>query len=374
MHKDTKKRIIRAMNHSEEALKTLLSIKKTVEAEISEIVSIETKKIQSKYPQHLVDTFKLFTKILERGGKRVRAALVLQTHDLLHGNSPKEALKLGALIEFIQAYLLMIDDYIDKSKTRRGGPAAHKISQKYLKEKYNLNNKHLSNSFAVLAGNLGNHIANRLISEMEIPNETKIKILNNLNALLETTYFGEMADVYGSFVPNTTEKDTLNMLRWKTSTYTFQNPMQMGAILAQGSDRDLQLIAEYAIPTGTAFQIQDDILGVFGNSKDTGKPNLDDLKEGKMTLLVTHCLNHAKPEQIKILKSGLGNKKLSEKDLQKIREILIECGSYDYARQIAQQKITEAQKILDSDETKHWNQKQKDFLYGTAEYIVKRKS
>ncbi len=93
------------------------------------------------------------------------------------------------------------------------------------------------------------------------------------------------------------EKDVTDIHHGKTSIYTYENPLHIGAILAGASTNDLELLSKYAIPGGIAFQIQDDILGLFGNTEKTGKPAHSDLRQGKMTLLIIKALEKANPNQ-----------------------------------------------------------------------------
>jgi len=123
---------------------------------------------------------------------------------------------------------------------------------------------------------------------------------------------------------------------------------------------------------GIAFQVKDDLLGIFGESTETGKSNLDDLKEGKITLLIQHCLEHGSSEQKEQIKAILGNRYLDDSDLELVRVILTESGSYDYAQTLAENYINMAKAVIEKELPQNAPEEEKRFLLGIAEYIFAR--
>ncbi len=159
------------------------------------------------------------------------------------------------------------------------------------------------------------------------------------------------------------------MYEYKTAKYTFEGPLHLGAILGGADDKFLNQLSQYAIPAGIAFQIQDDILGIFGDEKKTGKPVGSDIRQGKYTILVAKAFEKANPRQKKILARCLGNKNLTKKDIEDFRKVIIESGSLDYAKNLAMKLVWEAKKEL---EKIKMNSETKKFLRGIAEYMIKR--
>src|SRR4030042_6057598 len=106
----------------------------------------------------------------------------------------------------------------------------------------------------------------------------------------------------------TTEKEVLKMYEYKTAKYTIEGPLHLGAILAGADDKLLKTFSAYAIPVGIAFQIQDDILGLFGDEKKLGKPVGSDIRQGKFTILAAKAVEKASGKQKKIIKNILGKK------------------------------------------------------------------
>jgi geranylgeranyl diphosphate synthase type I len=117
------------------------------------------------------------------------------------------------------------------------------------------------------------------------------------------------------------------VVRYKSAKYTIERPLQFGAKLATGSPKLLTALSDYGVPLGEAFQLRDDVLGVFGDSERTGKPAGDDIREGKRTLLVARAYDNADPAQRRVLDATVGNPELTAKALGSAREVFRETGA-----------------------------------------------
>jgi len=159
---------------------------------------------------------------------------------------------------------------------------------------------------------------------------------------------------------------------YKTGKYTYETPLHTGAILAGASDDDLKALTEYAIPGGIAFQIQDDILGMFGDEYKIGKPADSDLSEGKKTLLIVKAFEKGDSLQKKILNKNLGSPKISSKDLREVRQIIIDTGSLEYSKKIALNLVNKAKERLQKYSHSNWIPEGREFLDGIADYMIKR--
>jgi geranylgeranyl diphosphate synthase type I len=136
------------------------------------------------------------------------------------------------------------------------------------------------------------------------------------------------------------------------------------------SKEELQKITNYALPLGTAFQIRDDILGVFGDEKKLGKPVGSDIIEGKQTLLLIKAMKNANKSQLKELKNTIGNKDVTKKQIENFREIIKETGSLDYSVKLSNELVVEAKDALKKANLK--NAESIYFLEGIADYIIHR--
>ncbi|MFC1755825.1 polyprenyl synthetase family protein [Patescibacteria group bacterium] len=351
----------------------LQSVKTNIDEKIENTLNEEIRKAKEIYPPHVVAMFEAYADVARRGGKRLRAAMTYATYKMMGGQNEDVAYEIGVIIELIHAYILVLDDFIDKSANRRGGPTAHELIKTQLSEYQNDEIEHFGNSFASIAAIIGSHLSFRLISEMEIDADTKNRINQKIHETIITTGYGEILDVYASLTQNISEQEITNMLKWKTSVYTFENPMHVGAILAGTDDHSIfESISKFSLPLGIAFQIKDDMLAIFGDSTETGKSNLDDLKEGKITLLVQHCLENGSEEQKEQIKAMLGNTYLDETELEIVRVILTDSGSYDYATTMAENYIGMAKTIVEEEFPESTPEEEKRFLLGIAEYILAR--
>lgn len=331
--------------------------------------------ISGKFGQETSQFVDIFIDIATRQSKNLRGSLVYYFHKLNNGFFEKESLQMASVIEFIHAYLLVVDDFMDKSFTRRHGLTAHeRVKEHIIKSGYKQKDiEHVSNSVAVNIGLIANHVAFKILADINIDPLYKIKIFKSINSELITTGVGQLTDMLNEVKPAVTEKDIIEMLSWKTGAYTFENPIHTGMLLAGVSDdKEFDEISLYAIPAGIAFQIQDDVLGIFGESSSTGKSNLDDLLEGKITILVQHARSKVSSDQLTLLNKVLGNKQASIEDQDNVKQLFIDLGSLDYSISVAQKYKDIALDNLQKAKKDEWNKDSYEYIYGLTEYIVNR--
>ena len=156
---------------------------------------------------------------------------------------------------------------------------------------------------------------------------------------------GQSLDVSNMFIKDANEKELLNILRYKTAEYTGVLPLLVGAKLAGLTDiRRIESLKKYGLSLGWAFQIQDDILGTFGNQKELGKNVGSDIREGKITLLVLHLAKNGTDEQKSLMKKILGNSKATFKDIKTIQKVMRESGSLEYVTNLGWKHIRQGMK------------------------------
>jgi geranylgeranyl diphosphate synthase type I len=306
-----------------------------------------------------------------RGGKRLRAAFVYYAYKLLGGRKIKEIIKTSSFIEVLHSYLLIEDDIMDQSDTRRGGDTLHTIYQKYHKKHFHKRDPlHFGESLAITVGLVGCHLSINILNNSNFSEKYKVKAINAVNENIIATAFGQIHDILLEVKDQVKKEDILLVQLLKTAKYTYETPLYVGAILAGANKRDLKLLSEYAIPAGIAFQIQDDILGMFGDEERIGKPVDSDLKEGKQTLLIIKALERASKADTKKIMEALGNPQVTKGQLKTIQEIMIKTGSYDYSKKLARKYVRKAQKALEKMDK--WNIEGKAFLAGIAQYMIER--
>ncbi len=304
------------------------------------------------------------------GGKRARPALMYWGYKGAGGRLEDEIVEASMSIELTHIFLLIHDDIIDRDSFRHGVWTIHERYRKIAKKlNYLIEPEHFGNSIGIIAGDMAAALGNEIIFNSRFPANQKIAALNKLQYIVKNTVSGEVLDIVLEARGKATEKEILKVHENKTAKYTIEGPLHLGAMLAGGNDEMLESISRYAIPVGIAFQIQDDILGVFGNEKKLGKPVCSDLREGKQTLLLVKALEKAGKADRERIKSYLGKKDLKMAQINDFRRIIIKTGSLDYSKKIASQFVSEGLMAL---KDMPLGKKSIDFLAAIANYVIKR--
>ncbi|MEN8252064.1 MAG: polyprenyl synthetase family protein [Patescibacteria group bacterium] len=317
-----------------------------------------------------MNALSFFKKTILAGGKRIRPIMMCYGYRAAGGKDYEKILKTSVSIELIHAFLLMHDDIIDRDDFRHGQKTMHAHYRQYNKKfLFNDEADHFGTSIAIILGDLVYALGNQVLFESKFDDVLIVRALNKLQGVVGLTCVGEMQDVHMEYSKNVSEEDVLKMYENKTARYTFEGPLHLGAMLAGADDGFCQELSKYAIPLGIAFQIRDDILGVFGDEKKTGKPVGSDIAEGKKTLLVIKAFENASKEQKKDLKLLLGNKDINEKDVEKFRQIMVETKALESVEAYMQELVSQAENSLEkislSDDVK-------EFFFAVIEYLNKR--
>ena len=316
-----------------------------------------------------------------RGGKRIRPAFVFYGY-LLFADETDEApedylntvIKASMAPELKQTYYLIHDDITDKSDQRRGGPSMHKMFEaEYLKKGISADGaEHLGNSMAIFAGDLANTHAQDVIFQTGLSDYKQNKIIKKLNDTDMDTLHGQVLDIESGITSKMlTEKELLNIHRLKSAKYTIDSPLNIGAILAGATEEEQNTLSDYADPLGIAFQLQDDILGVFGDEKQVGKPTSSDIAEGKKTLLIIKACERADKTQHDTIMKYLGNPNITSDNMDELKEIMIDTGSLEYSKNLAETLIEVSKQALGS--LQNVNSVADEFLNGFADYMLTRK-
>lgn len=342
--------------------KKLFDYKLQIDADLANYVEHLQTSSLANYGDSSVPALQAYCDVLSRGGKRLRGILVMEGYKMSGGTNTAMILQAARAMEMIHAYLLIIDDIQDRSASRRGGPSAH---QQFLNAGQN---QHQAEALATNAALLGNHAAMMILANLDAPAVLRSNVLSILNRTLTVTIHGQIADVNGSA---STEADVTRIQDQKTATYSILNPLHVGMVLAGADCHVTDGITPYAAAVGQAFQITDDIIGVFGDKSKTGKDPIDDIREGKRTLLVIRALDKASSSDKAFLSRCLGNTQLSPEDFKHCQDLLIKTGAVDYAKQMAQDYVDQAIVSLHQN-SQHWSAEGTEFLEALAKSLVER--
>jgi geranylgeranyl diphosphate synthase type I len=335
------------------AITQLLRFKKKLDRELNQFLDQklqESKKIDPSLKK-LVETVK---DVVLRGGKRLRPAFVYFGYKACGGQNEKAILYTSQAIEFLHTAGLIHDDIIDRASVRRGKPAAHQL---------------LGESGAIVAGDLCFFLADEILTNSSFGDRPTRKAQRYFNLLRSEVIYGQYLDVLAQKERKIGEEKIMKILKYKSGKYTVERPLHLGAALANAPPKAFEVFSGYGVPLGVAFQIQDDILGMFGQEKETGKPIDSDLKEGKRTLLVAKVLERLKGRERTKFINLLGNKRLTRKNLIWAQSKVEETGALTYSQDLAKKLVQEAKEAL----SQHSFKKEgKDFLIGIANYIIER--
>lgn len=341
-----------------------MDFEKFLQAEAKKIKEVEQAHLQvwfnwlSKKVPSLKPHAKAFIKACA-GGKKIRGALINLGYQIA-GESSEAILDVAAAYEIFHTSILAHDDVIDQSPIRRGRPSLYRV----------LGGGHHGISQTISLGDLGFFLASKIISGSDFADKKKVLALEYFAKTTIDTALGEMLDVELPYLDKKRqEKDVLVIMKYKTARYSVSSPLQLGAILAGGNQKLTKDLGVFGESLGIAFQIQDDILGVFGDEKELGKSNKSDIEEGKNTLLIVEALKKATPKQKKQLHKYYGSGTLSVSGLKIVREIFQETKALNYAQKQADKYITLAKKSIPG-LTKDF--KMSTLLEQMSEYLVER--
>jgi len=307
---------------------------------------------------------------LNTNGKLVRGVLTNLGYYLLKDNRDYSN-DLALAYEVFQTAILVHDDIIDQDDKRRGVNTIHYENFNKYKTYNEVDAKHLGNSIAICIGNYGLYETIKIISTSYKDDPNLSKVLNNFIDTALNTIKGEIIDVVlpveskNEKVNNDLlEESIMNIYRLKTAYYTIIGPLSVGLLLAGADNKKIEDITNFGEKVGIAFQIQDDILGIY--SDEMGKVIGSDIKEFKQTILYSHI---SKTKYIDELNKYYG-KDISEESISKVRSLFKESGSYSYAIDTMNKFYDEGIKNLNNID---WiDEDKKNILIGFVEYLRNR--
>ena len=277
-----------------------------------------------------------------QGGKRLRGALLLLGHELA-GGDPADVIGPAVACELLQACALLHDDWIDAADTRRGRPAAHvAFAARHRAAGWHGDPDHYGAAIAVLLGDLAFALGDRAFMESSVAADRLVAGLGQWHLLREEVMAGQTLDVDAAAAQSTDPDVALHIARLKSGRYSVTRPLQTGALLAGADGPVVAALRDIGEPLGLAFQLRDDLLGVFGDERFTGKPASGDLLEGKRTFLVTTAAARLAPDERAVLLTGLGVPGLDDDDLERLRRLLRSSGAVEVVQQRIDDEVAAA--------------------------------
>jgi geranylgeranyl diphosphate synthase type I len=311
---------------------------------------------------------------LMRGGKRFRPMAIVTACRAAGGKIDSNSLYRAACsIEILHNASLLHDDLIDHDETRRGGPTFHTLYRNWYNSSVQEDSEksaHFGMTAAILGGDSLINMGGMAIIEAHLDPDVGIKCLDYYHRGFEEIIEGVFLEMNMVNNPDTTPEMYLDMIRLKTAAL-LEKSLLMGGAIARASESQMKSLSEYGVKIGQAFQIQDDILGSFGDESITGKAADGDIKEGKKTFLLLEAVRLSTPEQKAILNEHLGNDKLTPEEVDKVRDVFQQSGALDSVRELMSKLLSEGQKALDKAEPPFVNE-YKEFMLNLSNFLVKR--
>jgi geranylgeranyl diphosphate synthase, type I len=264
------------------------------------------------------------------GGKRLRPAFCYWGWRAAGGPDSEEAVTAATSLELLQACALVHDDVMDGSDTRRGLPAVHRrFASLHRGNGWLGSPEAFGTGAAILMGDLCLSWADELLMSCGLPDDALMRAKPVYDEMRTELMAGQYLDLLEQARGGGSTERAQRVIRFKSAKYTIERPLHLGVTLAGGDAALLDTFTAYGLPLGEAFQLRDDVLGVFGDPSETGKPAGDDLREGKRTVLVAEALEAASPAQAAAVRRHLGDPRLDADGVAMLREVIHDTGALD---------------------------------------------
>jgi len=277
-------------------------------------------------------------------GKRLRPAFCYWGWRGAGGADGPPILAAAASLELLHASALVHDDVMDGSDTRRGRPSLHRMfAARHAGRGWRGSPEQFGVNAAILLGDLLLAWTDTMFHGSGLPAETLRRGQPVLDVMRTEVMAGQYLDLLGQAAGDGTVASALRVVRYKTAKYTIERPLQLGAALAGQPDGPVPAAySAYGLPLGVAFQLRDDILGVFGDPAQTGKPAGDDVREGKRTVLLAIARSRASAAQAQVIDQRLGDPVLDDAGMAEVREVITDTGALAACESMIGQHVGQA--------------------------------
>jgi len=278
------------------------------------------------------------------GGKRLRPAFCYWGWRGAGGPDCPEIINAAAALELLHAGALIHDDLMDASDTRRGQPSLHRqFEARHTGHRWHGSAAAFGMGVAILLGDLLICWTDEMFHASGLPGDALRRGRPVLDRMRTEVFAGQYLDLLGQAAGDETVAGALRVVEFKTAKYTIERPLHLGAALAGAGGADLAAAyTGYGLPLGIAFQLRDDILGVFGDPAQTGKPAGDDVREGKRTVLLAIARSRATAAQARVIDRYLGDPLLDEAGTAEIRAAITGTGAVAECERMIGRHVSEA--------------------------------
>jgi geranylgeranyl diphosphate synthase type I len=281
------------------------------------------------------------------GGKRLRPAFGYWAWRGAGMPDDDRMVVAAAALELFQASAIIHDDVMDRSDIRRGRPAVHRrFATLHQEAGWRSDQEAFGGGAAILVGDLCLSWSDEMFFGSRLAPERLVQARPIFDEMRTELMGGQYLDLLEQAVGGGSVARSRRVIQYKSARYSVLRPLQLGATLAGGSRQLCAAYDAYALPLGEAFQLRDDVLGVYGDPAETGKPAGDDLREGKRTLLIAYALERATPAQAATVRRHLGDPRLDPHGVQALREVVVDTGALDRVEWLVAELVEQAQGAL----------------------------
>lgn len=285
---------------------------------------------------------------MAHGGKKVRPRLMLDAYEALGGIDERAAVDVACAVELLHLALVIHDDVIDKDLMRRGemNITGRFASEAMVRGASRPDARAWGEASSLLAGDLMLMTAHSLLARLDIPEDRRHAVLDVFDDTVFESAAGEHCDVWLSLhLDPARPEDVLEMIDQKTASYSFAAPLVLAAVLV-GAPKDLiEELTTIARGIGVIYQLRDDVLGLSGDERQTGKSTLSDLREGKETLLVAYARSDPSWAEVERL---FGDATLNAADAQRLRRVIEESGATVFVESLITQRCEQVHRTIEA--------------------------
>jgi len=313
---------------SSEPKATLKSVRSAVEEELGIFLNRESAYLNS-ISSDLSPVSDALSSFLLDSGKRLRPLFAYAGFTAAGGSIEKSTTRAMAALELLQACALIHDDLMDGSDTRRGKPSIHRhFETMHVQDELDGFAPQYGLSAAVLLGDLALVWSDQMLNSAGLSAEQYARMIPLYNEMRVELMAGQFLDIHEQTQKDTCTERSMKIARYKSGKYTIERPLHLGAAISGNpSDEIFAALSAYGLPLGEAFQLRDDLLGVFGDPSITGKPAGDDLREGKRTVLMAMTHERQSPAQAQTCKRYFGQPDLDGQGVAVLQEIIESTGA-----------------------------------------------
>lgn len=350
-------RVAAAPQAADRFLERLDALRQQLDVELGQLLE-ERRAAAEAEERGLAELLESLARLVAQGGKRLRPALVLSAYRACGGRDDAAVRPLAQATELLHTYLLIHDDIMDHADLRRGQPTGHVLfARRHAAAGWRGSSADFGRSVAILLGDLAYSLAVDLFSTVLVAaaatsSPSVAALAGAFAAMCREVIGGQYLELALAHRPAPVEAsaeleaELLAILQQKSGRYTAERPIELGALLAGAPAAVRQPLARYGRAIGEAFQLQDDLLGMFGDASRVGKPVGDDLREGKFTFLIYHALRRATAAERTLLTRALGDPDLSPAAAERARAVIEETGARQAVDGMVEARLDEARQAL----------------------------